>query len=66
MIAALLAVSSVRMNTVQCVPVKYNTFVVYNKDRGLSIGSYLQMGLIKHLRPKKKSNKGFHNHLVLN
>ena len=49
--AALLAASSVRMNTVQCVPVKYNTFVVYNKDRGLSIGSYLQMGLIKHLRP---------------
>ena len=52
--AALLAASSVRMNTVQCVPVKYNTFVVYNKDRGLSIDSYLQMGLIKHLRPLKK------------
>ena len=29
---ALLAASSVKMNTVQCVPVKYNTFVVYNKD----------------------------------
>ena len=48
---ALLATSSVRMNTVQCVPVKYNTFVVYNKDRGLSKGSYLQNGLIKRLRP---------------
>ena len=48
--AALLAASSVRMNTVQCVPVKYNTFVVYNKDRGLSIGSYLQLTceLVKH------------------
>ena len=41
------------MNTVQWVPVKYNTFVVYNKDRGVSKGSYLQMGLIKRLRPKK-------------
>ena len=30
--AALLAASSVKMNAVQCVKVKYNTFVVYNKD----------------------------------
>ena len=49
--AALLAASSVKMNTVQCLPVKYNTFVVYNKDSKLNKGSYLQMGLIKRLKP---------------
>ena len=29
--AALLAASSVKMNTARCLPVKYDTFVVYNK-----------------------------------
>ena len=49
--AALLAASSVKINTVQCVPVKYNTFLVYNKDSRLNKGSYLQMGLIKRFKP---------------
>ena len=49
--AAVLAASSEKMNTVQCVPVKYNTFVVYNKDSRLNKGGYLQMGLIKRLKP---------------
>ena len=53
---AFLAASSVKMNTVQCIPVKYipgkyNTSVVYNKDSRINKGSYLQMGLIKCLKP---------------
>ena len=49
--ASHLAASSVKMNTVQCIPVNYNTFMVYNKDSRLNKGIYLQMGLIKRLKP---------------
>ena len=49
--AALLAASSVKMNTVQCLSVKYDTFVVYNKGSKLNKGNYLQIGLIKRLKP---------------
>ena len=36
--AALLEASSVKMNAVQCLPVKYDTFVVHNKDSKLNKG----------------------------
>ena len=49
--ADLLAASSVKMNAVQCLPVKYSTLVVYNKDSKLSKRNYVQMGLIKSLKP---------------
>ena len=49
--AALLAASLVKMNIFQCLPVKYNTCVVYNNDSKLNKSSYLQMGLIKCLKP---------------
>ena len=48
--AALLEASSVKMNTAQCLPVQYNTFVVYNKGSKLNNGNHLQMGLIKETR----------------
>ena len=35
--AALLAASSVKMNTVQCLPDKYDIFLVYNKDSKLKV-----------------------------
>ena len=50
-LAALLAASSVKINTVQRLLVKCNTFVVYNKDSELNKSSYLQMRLIKHFKP---------------
>ena len=49
--SALLTASSMKMNTVQCLPVKYDASVVYNKDSQLIKGNYLQMGLIKRLKP---------------
>ena len=42
--AALLAASSVKRNAVQCLLVKYDAFIVYNKDSKLNKGNYLQMG----------------------
>ena len=49
--AAHLASSSVKMNTVQGIPFKYNTFMMCNKDSRLNKGIYLQIWLIKRLKP---------------
>ena len=48
--SSLFAALSKKMNTVQCLPVKYDASVVYNKDSQSIKGNYLQMGLIKRLK----------------